>query len=113
MHVVESAQVPLHLIHGHDPISICQEHDISARVLGLGTVTGDHEPGNALIWHSFSPRHRHGLTNGPHGALAQIADSARPVAPAICAGGDAPNAWFGRCRSGQIRLYPASRPPRV
>jgi hypothetical protein len=30
MHVVESAQVPLHLIHGHDPITIRQEHDISA-----------------------------------------------------------------------------------
>jgi len=38
MHVVESARMPPHLIHGHDPISIRQEHAISARVPGLGTV---------------------------------------------------------------------------
>jgi hypothetical protein len=44
MYVVESARVLLHLIHGHDLISIRQEHDIPARVPGLGTVTGDHEP---------------------------------------------------------------------
>ena len=28
---------PLHLIDGHGLISICQEHDIPARILGLGT----------------------------------------------------------------------------
>jgi len=28
---------PLHLIDGHGLISICQEHDIAARILGLGT----------------------------------------------------------------------------
>ena len=38
----------LHLIDNRGLISIPQEHDISARVLGLGTVTRDHEPGNAL-----------------------------------------------------------------
>ena len=103
-----------HLIEGHSLISIRQEHDISALV--LSTVTGDHEPDNALTWHSFSPRHRpfsprhrRGLTYTLPGALAEIADSAHPVAPAICAGGDAPNARFGCCRSGQIRLCPASR----
>jgi hypothetical protein len=31
MRVVESALVPLHLTHGHDLISIRQEHDIFAR----------------------------------------------------------------------------------
>jgi hypothetical protein len=38
--------VLLHLIDGHGLISICQEHEIPAR----GTVTGNHEPGNALTW---------------------------------------------------------------
>ncbi len=44
MHMVEPARVPLHLIDGHGLISIHQEQDISARVLGLGTVTGDQKP---------------------------------------------------------------------
>ncbi len=54
MHVVEPARVPLHLIDGHGLISIRQEHDISARVLGLGTVTRDYEPGQppASTWSS-------------------------------------------------------------
>jgi hypothetical protein len=72
----------LHLIEGHSLISIRQEHDISARV--LSTVTGDHEPDNALNWHSFSPRHRHGLTYILSGALAEIADSARRWRLRLC-----------------------------
>jgi hypothetical protein len=43
--------VPLHLVDIHALTSIRQEHDISVRILGLGTETGDHEPDNALTWH--------------------------------------------------------------
>jgi hypothetical protein len=52
---------------------------IPACIPGLGTVTADQEPGNGLTWHSFSPRHRRGLTYSLPGALAQI-DSALLVA---------------------------------
>ena len=38
--------VLLHLTDSHGLISIYQEHEIPAR----GTVTGDHELGNALTW---------------------------------------------------------------
>lgn len=37
MHVVEPARCSLRLIDGHGLISICQEHDIPARILGLGS----------------------------------------------------------------------------